>query len=216
MITRDELTSLIDGWSKNRRVLGRLLNTCSYLEHLASKKMLTATVSVTDLTLQHANEMTRHASFFKRALRGVWHGDFSRYDDHMLIGGRAAVGYLQKMDVVVRKAVKDAKIKASGDAQYFIMAWLVETRANMLYPLMNDVFAAARIPVSLRNVIADHEKFLAEVQEQIGKIPKLKPVLMSELLIAEEQLFNRFIIQMQQDTVRVAPKSPALEPAQSN
>ncbi len=216
MTTQTEITSVIDGWSRNRRVLGRLLNTCSYLEHIASVKILTTKVGTPEWVAVHQPELVKHASFFKRALRGVWHGDFSRYEDHMLIGGRAAFAYMQKLEILVRNTIRESKIKPIGDSTYLLTTWLAESRANSLYPLMNDVFAAQRIPVSLRNVIADHERYYAELQEQMKKIAKIKPVLLSELLVAEEELFTRFFNGMVEDTVRVQKPAAALETAATN
>jgi rubrerythrin len=173
----------------------RWLNTVSLLEHIGSRKILKSQDSrgLSTMMLEHIAEEARHAAFFRRLSQKVMPGRCDSYADDCLLAGTAARCYFQSLD---RAAA--AKIAPSTDGQrgtmsnYLLVTTLIEERAERVYPVYQKVTAARGLQLSLKSVIAEEEKHLAEMAEMITQNEPRTLGWLADLRQVETRLFAQF------------------------
>jgi hypothetical protein len=183
----------------------RFVNTLSMLEHIGSAKIARTQSgkSITAEILQHLAEETRHAQVLKRIACAIDPDLPLDYADHRLLAGAAARGYFARLDVGVRSFVRRELPPAlHAPAAYALVTWLVELRAAWLYPLYQDALRARGLPYSVRSIIGEEERHLAEIEEGMARIGIGEHPGLAGLVAFEGELFGRLAWRMMGEGMR--------------
>ena len=177
----------------------RFVNTLSMLEHIGSVKIARtqAGPAITEQVLQHLAEETRHAQVLKRIVRSIHRPSSLDYHDSRLLAGSTARGYFARLDAGVRSFVRrELPADRQARAAYNLVTWLVELRASWLYPAYQSVLKNAGLRLSVRSIIGEEERHLAEIVEGLREIGIEDHPGLGELLEHEEKLFGRLAREM--------------------
>lgn len=180
----------------------RFVNTLSLLEHIGSVKIARtqAGAAITEQVLQHLAEETRHAQVLKRIVRTIDPPSSLDYHDTRLLAGSTARGYFARLDAGVRAFVRrELPEERRAQAAYNLVTWLVELRASWLYPAYQRVLENVGLRISVRSIIGEEERHLAEIVEGLREIGIENHPGLGELLEHEEQLFARLAGEMMND-----------------
>lgn len=154
----------------------RWLNTLSYLENCGARKIAACEhpTLVPKQMLKHAAEEFRHAFFLKQQIQRLTSEPLDTYRRETLLGGHAALRYLDKLDVAVCRLLKDEYGLPSvqlKEAAYLLVTYAIEVRASQLYPAYQQMLTALHSKVSVRSIIAEEEHHLAEVEAALRHWP---------------------------------------------
>ncbi len=172
----------------------RFVNTLSMLEHIGSVKIARtqAGAHITEEILQHLAEETRHAQVLKGIARRIGGADVADYDDTRLLAGAAARGYFARLDAAVRSAVRsELPADLRSPAAYLLVTLLVELRASWLYPAYQRALKAAGSRFSVRPIIGEEERHLADIREGMRALGLREDGWIGDLIAYEGRLFGR-------------------------
>jgi hypothetical protein len=177
----------------------RFVNTLSLLEHIGSVKIARTQSgpAITAEVLQHLAEETRHAQVLKKIAHGIDAAAVPDYSDRALLAGAAARGYFARLDVAVRAFVRRELPPALHNrAAYALVTWLVELRAAWLYPAYQKALRGGGLPFSVRSIIGEEERHLAEIEEGMERIGIARHEGLPALRACESELFARLARQL--------------------
>lgn len=182
----------------------RMLNSLSRMEYVGVRKMLKARhADHMDLDgLEHIIEEASHALRLKRAAIKLQGGEegIQTYSAADTLAGDGAEDYLQGVDRAC-EAVLDRYLAAQSEgalptsrrteANYLLSSAVIEIRADAFYPLYEEALQAAGAPFSVRSIIKDEERHLAEMAERLQEFfPQDWRALVAEALNAEQTCFD--------------------------
>ncbi len=140
------------------------LNMLAMLEHLGSRKIMISQMDqvMTQDTLQHLAEEARHAYFFKRNAERVAGKPLDGWNDENTMSRIPAAMYFGRMDAGITKVVgqKDA---------YGWVSLIIELRACWLYAIYQEVLENSSDHMSLKSLLAEEDRHLAEMFEMCGE-----------------------------------------------
>lgn len=150
----------------------RFINTLSMLEHIGSVKIARTQggMSITGTKLGHLAEETRHAQVLKKLARRLDPTLGDAYADDSLLAGAAARMYFARLDAEVRRHLRKQPVDADAhEVAYLLVTLLVERRAAWLYPLYQRLVDAAGMRISVRGIIGEEDRHLADVEEGLAR-----------------------------------------------
>jgi len=157
---RSFLTTIVE--DKPRHAL--FLNMLAMLEHLGSRKIMISQMDkvMTQDTLQHLSEEARHAYFFKRNAERVAGRSLDGWNDENTMCRIPAAMYFGRLDAGITK-------KVGADNAYGWVSLIIELRACWLYAIYQDVLEVSSDHMSLKSLLAEEDKHLAEMFEMCGE-----------------------------------------------
>jgi len=183
----------------------RFVNTLSMLEHIGSVKIARtqAGTAITEEILQHLAEETRHAQILKRIARRIGGDAVADYADGRILAGPAARGYFARIDAGVRAFTRERfPVAVRPAAAYLLVTLLVELRASWLYPVYQCVLEGAGAGFSVRSIIGEEERHLADIIEGMEAIGITERHGVGELVEHESGLFARLAGRMMEGEVQ--------------
>lgn len=181
---RSFLTTIVE--DKPRHAL--FLNMLAMLEHLGSRKIMVSQMDkvMTQDTLQHLAEEARHAYFFKRNAERVAGRSLDGWTDENTMCRIPAAMYFGRLDAGITKFLKgeqrdaltvedeqrDALLRDDNSYSYDPYGWvslIIELRACWLYAIYQDVLEQSSDHMSLKSLLAEEDKHLAEMFEMCGE-----------------------------------------------
>jgi hypothetical protein len=184
-------------------VHARMINSLARMEYVGVRKMLKARhAAELDLEgLQHVLEEASHALRLKRAAiklnGGVEHGvrTFGAADT---LAGDGAEDYLQGVDRAcealldrVLAGEQPMEESARTELNYLLSSVIIEIRADAFYPVYEEALQAAGAPFSVRSILKDEERHLAEMLAGLeARFPGSWRELIAEALVDEEACFD--------------------------
>lgn len=140
------------------------LNMLAMLEHMGSRKIMVSQMNkvITQETLSHLAEEARHAYFFKRNAERVAGRDLDGWTDENTMCRIPSAMYFGRLDAGISKQVSD-------DDAYGWVSLIIELRACWLYAIYQDVLEASSDHMSLKSLLAEEDKHLAEMFEMCGE-----------------------------------------------
>lgn len=142
----------------------RFLNMLAMLEHLGSRKIMVSQMDqvMSQDVLQHLAEEARHAYFFKRHAERIAGHALAGWHDENTSARIPAAMYFGRLDAGITKRV--------GEAQaYGWVSLIIELRACWLYGLYQEVLEHASDHLSLKSLLAEEDRHLAEMFEMCGE-----------------------------------------------
>ncbi|MGH1456213.1 MAG: hypothetical protein ACRBDI_05485 [Alphaproteobacteria bacterium] len=139
------------------------LNMLSMLEHLGSRKIMVSQMNkiMTQDTLQHLAEEARHAYFFKRNAERVAGKALDGWTDKNTMCRIPSAMYFGRMDAGITKTVGEEKA-------YGWVSLIIELRACWLYDIYQSVLEKSSDHMSLKSLLAEEDKHLAEMFGMCG------------------------------------------------
>lgn len=154
----------------------RMVNTLSRMEYVGVRKMLKARhVDQLDLDgVQHIVEEATHALRLKKAAVKLLGGEegVRTYSEEDTLAGNGAEAYLQGVDHGCEELLAGLNLEepARSEANYLLSSFIIEIRAEAFYPMYEQVLQDAGAPFSVRSILKDEERHLAEMFERTQEL----------------------------------------------
>jgi hypothetical protein len=184
----------------------RFLNMLSLLEHIGSRKIMLSQMrgDMDKEILKHMAEETRHAFFFKHQAERLAGHALENFDASSTLCAAEAKMYFGRLDAEIKHILGD---KAPSQAAYLWVSFIVELRAAWIYPLYEAALKEANISIPLKSVIAEEEKHLAEMEENLQALGMMNDIHLARMAAAETKLFTRILDALLKETARLLPES---------
>jgi hypothetical protein len=191
------LKTFLQSICADKNLLGRFLNMLSMLEHIGSRKIMLTQMGgrLEQETLKHLAEETRHAYFFKRNAER-FAGRELNYAPGDMLAHAAARMYFGRLDAAAARAINPAWPDHAG---YILVSLLIELRAGWLYHTFDEALGAAKIPLSLKSIIAEEDMHLREMTDAAGAAVQGDTDTILGLMQTEQTLFEKFWTALQSE-----------------
>ena len=192
------VTEIIDRLTSQPELHAKWLNTLSFMENAGARKIskFESKTDVSLLVLKHAAEEHRHAYYLKKQISKLADSGFETYADQWLISPQTSKYYLDMLDVMVCKYVKNT-LSLSGFplkwAAYLLVTYAIEVRADALYPIYQDILTKKGSKVQVKSIIVEEEGHLAEMITQLAQFSLDWESHAAAACAMEEQLFQNWI-----------------------
>jgi rubrerythrin len=171
------------------------LNTLSYLENCGARKIAACEhpTKVRSEMLKHAAEEFRHAFYLKMQIGKVSDDSLVDFARESLLGGVISGNYLSKLDLHICRLLKHSynmpskQLKATA---YLLVTYAVEKRAAILYPIYQDALADIQSKVNVRAIIAEEDRHLADIEEELDSIPSNKQLKANACAIGSRLFYD--------------------------
>lgn len=148
------------------------LNALSFMENTGARKISACEnpYEVTFLQLKHATEEHRHAYYLKKQIKKLSVPFPERYDTASLLAPIQTQQYLQRLDIFCVRYLKET-LQLSGAslrfAAYLLVTYAIEVRADLLYPIYQEVLETHSSKVMVKSIIAEEQGHLEEMIIQL-------------------------------------------------
>ncbi len=180
------------------------LNTLSFVENAGARKISACEDPLnTDLIqLKHAAEEHRHAYYLKKQIGKLGIEGFEFYNESSLIGGKASVQYLHRLDVKTSRYLKE-QFNLTGQelryAAYLFVTYAIEVRADELYPIYQEVLTSVGSKVMVKSIILEEEGHLEEMISQLKGFDPKWEAHAEHVLQIEAALFHHWIAEVSKE-----------------
>lgn len=157
----------------NNTLHSKWLNTLSFMENAGARKISACEHprEVSIIQLKHAAEEHRHAYYLKKQISKIDNTSCSTYADKELLAPVATRYYLHTLDIQCARYLKNhfqLQGAALKYAAYLFVTYAIELRADILYPIYQDILSAKRHRVMVKSIIVEEEGHLAEMITQLN------------------------------------------------
>ena len=169
-------------------VHARFLNTLSLMEHIGSRKIMASQsgARLSNETLRHLAEETRHAYFFKRTAESLDKRTLD-YESGNTIAGAWARAYMGRLDAEIATELGDG---AQLALPYLYMSLIVELRAVWLYRLYQAALVEQRTGITLKSVLAEEELHLAAMLARLSELDEAVASRIDAFCTLEDKRFR--------------------------
>jgi hypothetical protein len=184
----------------------RFVNTLARLEYVGVRKILKSRrAEGLDLEgIQHILDEAVHALRLKKAaaaLGSASGADVRTFVDGATLAGDAAENYLQALDHRAEEALGDLPEAERAEANYLLTSAAVEVRAQVFYPLYDQMLKAHQAGFSVAAISKDEDRHLEEMTAGLDvQLPDWQRRF-EPLLAAEEALYGRFLAAIEEVVV---------------
>ena len=176
----------------------RFVNSLARMEYVGVRKMVKARRSeALDCDgLQHLIEEAGHALRLKRAalaLAAEAPETIETFAEEHTLAGEAAEAYLQEVDHACEELLAALPDAVRAEANYLLSSVAIEVRAAAFYPLYEEALRIAEAPFSVRPILRDEDRHLAEVSERLrAQLGSDADSTLARALAAEAPAFARW------------------------
>lgn len=180
------------------------LNTLSFMENAGARKISACEdpLSTDLIQLKHAAEEHRHAYYLKKQIGKLGIEGFEFYNESSLIGGKASVQYLHRLDVKTSRYLKE-QFNLTGQelryAAYLFVTYAIEVRADELYPIYQEVLTSVGSKVMVKSIILEEEGHLEEMISQLKGFDPKWEAHAEHVLQIEAALFHHWIAEVSKE-----------------
>jgi hypothetical protein len=170
------------------------LNTLSFMENAGAKKISASEhkESVHLIILKHAAEEHRHAYYLKKQIDKLGPNLFQTYTNEELLTPDHTKYYLNALDIAACRYLKKEFGLTSYDlkfAAYLFVTYVIEVRADELYPIYQEVLTNARSRVNVKSIIVEEVGHLEEMIKQLEEFSADWERHAAEIIRIEQQMF---------------------------
>ena len=204
-----ELKQILEQIVLNPNLHARFLNTLSYMENVGARKIskFESRNQTNLMVLKHAAEEHRHAYFLKKQLYKLVEAGFETYEDEHLMCPKSSANYLDFLDLRVCKLLKQ-ELSLSGKElkwlAYLFVTYAIEVRADEIYPVYQEVLTQFDQKVHVKSIIIEEEGHLEEMIQQLSNYSSNWEELGRKVCEIEAQLFNEWLVAMEQEVLVMA------------
>lgn len=193
-----ELTELLKRIVGNNDFHTRFLNTLSLQENIGARKISASEQPETTsfMVLKHAAEEHRHAFYLKKQIHKIAPAACPTYAPEYLLAPYCSKYYLHKLDLDTSRYLKNT-LGLSGAALkygcYLFVTYAIEVRADILYPIYQEVLNAANSKVSVKNIIIEEQGHLEEMIAQLNLFSSEWEIHAQCITTIEQRLYDSWI-----------------------
>lgn len=167
-----ELEELLQHIVSDDQTHARFLNTLSLQENIGARKISANEQPETStyMVLKHAAEEHRHAFYLKKQIAKLSLSACPTYEPDYLLAPYSSKYYLNKLDLMTCRYLKDTLQLRGSDlkfAAYLLVTYAIEVRADLIYPVYQDVLDQNKSKVSVRSIILEEQGHLEEMTVQL-------------------------------------------------
>jgi hypothetical protein len=182
----------------------RWLNTLSFLENAGARKISACehTTAVEIIQLKHAAEEHRHAYILKKQISKLAPEACPDYSDAYLFAPVPTRQYLAMLDIQCSRYIKSVFGLTGAPlryAAYLFVTYLIEVRADELYPVYQRALSAASHTVTVKSIIAEEEGHLEEMTAQLSRFSEDWQAHAEILQEMEQGLFSRWLSSLESE-----------------
>lgn len=181
----------------DNRIHAKWLNSLSFMENMGARKISASesTELVGIIQLKHAAEEHRHAYYLKRQIAKLQADSCAHYTFGELVAPMATRQYLHRLDMQTSRYIKTTFNLSDQDlkyASYLFVTYAIEVRADILYPIYQEVLSAHASKVTVKSIILEEEGHLEEMIVQLRDFDQDWEKHAQHILTIEEALFQRW------------------------
>ncbi len=174
------------------------LNSLSFLENTGARKISASenTHTVNLMILKHAAEEARHAYYLKKQIEKLGVNLCPDYSPEYLLAPGYSYSYLNLLDVHVSRYLKKTLNLAGSElrfASYLLVTYAIELRADVLYPVYQEVLTEFASKVTVKSIILEEEGHLQEMIHQLKQFSADWEQHATLICTMEERLFSSWI-----------------------
>jgi hypothetical protein len=197
-----ELEELLKKIVSDDQLHGRFLNTLSLQENIGARKISAneRPETSTYMVLKHAAEEHRHAFYLKKQIGKLQDVDFPTYEPDYLLAPVSSKHYLHKLDLLTSRYLRETMQLNNVQlkfAAYLLVTYAIEVRADLIYPIYQDVLSEANSKVSVRSIIIEEQGHLEEMIAQLEKFDPNWETHANKITQIEEVLYKDWIGSLQ-------------------
>jgi len=193
-----ELEELIKNIVSDDHIHARFLNTLSLQENIGARKISANELPETStyMVLKHAAEEHRHAFYLKKQIGKLSSTDCPTYEPDYLLAPYSSKYYLNKLDMSTSRYLMDhlrlkgAKLKF---AAYLLVTYAIEVRADLIYPVYQEILNNSGSKVSVRSIILEEQGHLEEMTAQLKIFSPDWEFHASNIISIEKNLYQGWI-----------------------
>lgn len=146
----------------------RWLNTLSFMENAGARKISASEdpINVSVTQLKHAAEEHRHAYYLRKQTRKLDQLEKRNDRSVVLLAPLRTRQYLHQLDVQCSRYLK-LQFGLNGQelkfASYLFVTYVIEVRADALYPVYQQALSEEQSNVTVKSIIAEEEGHLEEM-----------------------------------------------------
>lgn len=193
----EEISNLLPAITSSPSKHALWLNTLSFLENCGARKIAACEhpTKVKCDMLKHAAEEFRHAYHLKLQIKKVSPYLLLDYSHNTLLAPKKTVHFLPKLDLNICRFLKHELAtppQLLKEIAYILVTFAIEKRASILYPIYQHTLTSLKSNVSMRAIIADEDRHLADMELELNKFPN-SSLLISYACSLESSLFQEFL-----------------------
>ena len=198
-----ELEELLKQVVSDDRVHARFLNTLSLQENIGARKISANEQPETStyMVLKHAAEEHRHAFYLKKQIGKLSINACPTYEPDYLLAPYSSKYYLNKLDLATSRYLME-KLHLKGPAlkfgAYLLVTYAIEVRADLIYPVYQNILTRANSKVSVRSIIIEEQGHLEEMISQLKTFSPEWQLHAENIIAIENRLYQNWITDLSQ------------------
>lgn len=193
-----ELEELLEQVVSDDQIHARFLNTLSLQENIGARKISANEQPETStyMVLKHAAEEHRHAFYLKKQIGRLSTGACPTYEPDYLLAPYSSKYYLNKLDLATSRYLMkqlDLKGTALKFGAYLLVTYAIEVRADLIYPIYQDILTRAKSKVSVRSIIIEEQGHLEEMTAQLKTFSPDWELHAENIIAIENKLYQNWI-----------------------
>jgi hypothetical protein len=193
-----QLEELISHIVSDDHIHARFLNTLSLQENIGARKISANELPETStyMVLKHAAEEHRHAFYLKKQIGKLSAEACPTYEPDYLLAPYSSKYYLNKLDMSASRYLmeqlnlKGAKLKY---AAYLLVTYAIEVRADLIYPVYQEILSRSGSKVSVRSIILEEQGHLEEMTAQLRNFSAEWELHAENIISIEKILYHNWI-----------------------
>jgi len=193
-----ELTQLLKRIVDNNDFHARFLNTLSLQENIGARKISASEQPETTsfMVLKHAAEEHRHAFYLKKQIHKIAAEACPTYAPQYLLAPHRSKYYLNKLDLETSRYLKHTLGLSGAGLKYgcyLFVTYAIEVRADILYPVYQQVLDESKSKVSVKNIIIEEQGHLEEMIAQLNLFSPQWEIHAQSITTIEQRLYDSWI-----------------------
>ena len=193
-----ELEELLTKIVNDDQLHGRFLNTLSLQENIGARKISAneRPETSTYMVLKHAAEEHRHAFYLKKQIGKLQGVDCPTYEPDYLLSPISSKHYLHSLDMLTSRYLRET-MKLEGlrlkFGAYLLVTYAIEVRADLIYPIYQDVLNRNSSKVSVRSIIIEEQGHLEEMISQLERFDPQWERHAGQIILIEQRLYKNWL-----------------------
>jgi len=193
-----ELEELIRNIVNDDHIHARFLNTLSLQENIGARKISANELPETStyMVLKHAAEEHRHAFYLKKQIGKLSSDACPTYEPDYLLAPYSSKYYLNKLDLSTSRYLME-HMQLSGArlkfAAYLLVTYAIEVRADLIYPVYQEILNSCGSKVSVRSIILEEQGHLEEMTAQLKSFSAEWEFHADHIIAIEQVLYQNWI-----------------------
>jgi len=207
-----ELEELLTQIVNDDQTHARFLNTLSLQENIGARKISANELPETStyMVLKHAAEEHRHAFYLKKQIGKLSTSACPTYEPDYLLAPYSSKYYLNKLDMATSRYLMEHLLLKGSQlkfAAYLLVTYAIEVRADLIYPIYQNILTQAASKVSVRSIILEEQGHLEEMTAQLKSFSPDWEFHANNIISIEQHLYQNWINDL---AIAIQEETPAV------